>query len=56
METANDTVKEEVSSRIEAFVTKNGFRWFEVEKECNSMQFLALRELCGLAARNIRAP
>lgn len=44
METTNKSGKEEIPSRTEAFVTlEKGLGWFEMEKERNSMQFLALK-------------
>ena len=57
METTNDGVNVEMSSQCEAFVAfEKGFRWFEVEKVCSSIQLLMSKELCDLAAKNIWGP
>lgn len=57
MEATNESVNVEVYSQCEAFVAfEKGFRWFEVEKVCNSIQLLMSKELCDLAAKNIWCP
>lgn len=43
-------------SHDEAFVAfEKELRWFEIKKECNSTQLLALKELYDLAVRKIQA-
>lgn len=57
MEITNKSDKEEIPSRTEAFVTvEKGLEWFEMEKECNSMQFLALKQFYDLATKKILDP
>lgn len=57
MEATNESVNVEVSFQCEAFVAfEKGFRWFEVEEVCNSIQLLMSEELCDLAAKNIWGP